>query len=712
MSASEEGSARTRTEEEEEEDGGRRDEELSGISSEHCSPTDGEDEKEDDSITQSREQDSNMLTEDEKRFLAQNLPLYRSREEEQLPQHQQRQEKTFTQKDLFNQLPETVRQELDNCTGWAITRVNSPEKFVIAKRESNQILDAGIKEHTYRTKKGKEAITVFRLVPTNVLINSVPLEVTEHLDPLIKEIGPSSPEQQQHQYTIKFRTTKGECFTLSYMSLSDIFRELDHRALVVSSHGAEKALNSIVNSFKDLDKMKINKDINTPGFYLIDGKLVMAANAINAPKHPMPTKKQMVECIELIDTLYTKFFNRRPELLPTFVKWGMMAPWSFILKQLKCPFMSGLLEYGSASSAKTTLGKFALSIYGFYAMNNMEGIPFEMANTPARLGEIASIGTYAVLINEIGSLGTDTRLHNLIELLKTLRENIQARGGFFNMNGTKRSMSLVPALCNLILTGNPPPPSDTGFQRRYIPIPYSTTDQLDPTNPAHAKKMEDFTNLFNDNRHKLKYLGDWVVNYILNQNPDLLLNINKPISEGGSSGNWQNAVKTMIKEAYNYAEKESPSWIDLYVTMDQIAESKEDLISILRTFLIESINNLYTRHLRTFEISDSDQQTIITNRSLGDRFEWLLSHNLIPYIESHGDNNKDVVIYKQILEDLKAYKGNVNNNIPTMEDIATFLGFKYTQLRMSNGRPHVIRGSLDSFKSFLCPTMDGNNNDV
>jgi hypothetical protein len=48
-------------------------------------------------------------------------------------------------------------------------------------------------------------------------------------------------------------------------------------------------------------------------------------------------------------------------------------------------------------------------------------------------------------------------------------------------------------------------------------------------------------------------MGDWVVNYILNQNPDLLLKINKPIVEGSGSGNWHNAAKTLIREFYKAA---------------------------------------------------------------------------------------------------------------------------------------------------------------
>jgi hypothetical protein len=56
----------------------------------------------------------------------------------------------------------------------------------------------------------------------------------------------------------------------------------------------------------------------------------MAANAVKAIKHPMPSKEQVIECVEFIDLLYREYFNTRPELLPTFIKWGVMAPWSII----------------------------------------------------------------------------------------------------------------------------------------------------------------------------------------------------------------------------------------------------------------------------------------------------------------------------------------------------------------------------------------------
>jgi hypothetical protein len=114
MIISQEGSDQTKTEEEDKEEEGRRDAELSGISSEHCSPTEGEDEKEDESIIQSRgKEDASKLTEDERRFLAQNLPGSHPRSGEGQPQQQKQQkEQRFTQKGLYNRLPTDARKSV------------------------------------------------------------------------------------------------------------------------------------------------------------------------------------------------------------------------------------------------------------------------------------------------------------------------------------------------------------------------------------------------------------------------------------------------------------------------------------------------------------------------------------------------------------------------------------------------------------------------
>jgi hypothetical protein len=72
--------------------------------------------------------------------------------------------------------------------------------------------------------------------------------------------------------------------------------------------------------------------------------------------------------------------------------------------------------------------------------------------------------------------------------------------------------SPVSALSPCILTGNPSPPSDPAFRRRFILIDFSKEDQ--PT----KVDIEEFQKLLANNIDKLSTLGDFAANYVLNNN--------------------------------------------------------------------------------------------------------------------------------------------------------------------------------------------------
>jgi hypothetical protein len=90
-------------------------------------------------------------TEEDEEFLKQNLKGVYENKQQGIGQQQQ-QGVAFTQKDLYNQLSSDVKQVLDRCTGWAITRVHSPQKFIIATKDSNQILRAQIQKEEHKIK--------------------------------------------------------------------------------------------------------------------------------------------------------------------------------------------------------------------------------------------------------------------------------------------------------------------------------------------------------------------------------------------------------------------------------------------------------------------------------------------------------------------------------------------------------------------------------
>ena len=92
------------------------------------------------------------------------------------------------------------------------------------------------------------------------------------------------------------------------------------------SREATEALSIIINAFAKNNKIIINNDIETPGFYWINNEL--KAYHVN---HPKPSKKEIQACCDLLDILVTKY--RRKEVIPTAIKWAIIAPFNFALKQ-------------------------------------------------------------------------------------------------------------------------------------------------------------------------------------------------------------------------------------------------------------------------------------------------------------------------------------------------------------------------------------------
>jgi hypothetical protein len=67
-----------------------------------------------------------------------------------------------------------------------------------------------------------------------------------------------------------------------------------------------------------------------------------------------------------------------------------------------------------------------------------------------------------------------------------------------------------------VLTGNPRPPSDSGFQSRIIPIPFTKEDEH-----SHEEKKNFKAFFINEVVPNICALGDFTANYVMN-NPECL----------------------------------------------------------------------------------------------------------------------------------------------------------------------------------------------
>jgi hypothetical protein len=197
--------------------------------------------------------------------------------------------------------------------------------------------------------------------------------------------------------------------------------------------------------------------------------------------------------------------------LPTIIKWGLVAPFGYVLKQINGSWIPWLHLYGWPNTGKTTSGDLLCSMWGRYHHIDHK-IPYTSLYTVAKFGEALSKTTYPITVNEVGGLG-DNRHRPLLEMFKTAIEGMTARSKFIR----KIHYTNIPALAAGILTGNAQPPTDPAYRRRSIPICFTQADE------HTQKEREEFDRLMNERVTKeLKTLGDFAANYILDNQAELL----------------------------------------------------------------------------------------------------------------------------------------------------------------------------------------------
>jgi hypothetical protein len=441
-----------------------------------------------------------------------------------------------------------------------------------------------------------------------------------------------------------------------------------------------EALSIIINAFQRSGKLIIKNDMETTGFYFIDGKIKYYGGLINNSNnsHPKPTVEQIKHCCELIEILQTKFKDK--DVFPTILKWSIIAPFDYILKQVHKKWIPWLCPYGWSNTGKSTLGDICCCIWNCY-QDKDSILSFTAADTKARLGEALSKSTYPIVINEVAQLNEDNRYREMIEMIKTAITDTIARKKFVN----KTTYTDIPSFSPCILTSNSSPPSDTGFRRRIIPIVFTENDQYS------EGEMKDFKELFDKRvKHELRYLGDFTVNYIMKHQHELLLDGKK---------DWKEIAEIILTEMYKTVQREPPEWIKYFVRESQMAESKEDIDLLFRNFLIDKVNETYNKFQRSIE-KDND----IPNLPFSSRLNFCLDNKLIPFLNSVNTNNKDsnketlILITSDLVHELK----KKISQISSLNEVAAIIeGFEYGQKRVNGKNNRTVYGTKKQLLDFL-----------
>jgi hypothetical protein len=576
---------------------------------------------------------------------------------------------------ILNQLQPQVREELSKHN-WEIISYN-PTRFLVAHSEHKQIIFAELKEKDVTRRKNTMESTIENetnetisyLKFSRIVIGAIPVEVVLNKNPL---------GLFDHKYTIKFVTHSEHSFTIGPKTLDEIVSCLKDRSLIYIAKNATEALSIIINAFERNRKVIVKNDMETTGFYFIDGKIKQYDISNN--DHPKPTPEQIKKCCELLEILQTKFKNK--DVFPTLLKWSIVAPFDYILKQVHKKWIPWIYPYGWSNTGKSTLGDLCCCIWNRYQDKNSI-LSFTAVDTKARLGEALSKSTYPIVINEVAQLNDENRNRDIVEMIKTAVTDTNARKKFVH----KTIYTDIPSFSSCILTSNSIPPSDTGFRRRTIPIIFTEKDKYS------AEDMKEFKKLFDQRiKNELQYLGNFTANYII-EHQELLL----------GKKDWKEIAEIILIEIYKSIQKESPEWIKYFVKENQMADSKEDVELLFRSFLIEKVNETYNKYYRNIEkpiITNSDSNAEVPNPPFSDRLNFCLKHNLIPFLNSItiNDQTNMITITSDLINEIK----KKISQISSLNEVAAIIeGFEYGQKRINGKNIRAAYGTKKQLLDFL-----------
>jgi hypothetical protein len=314
-------------------------------------------------------------------------------------------------------------------------------------------------------------ITAQRYIPKNVIIDTIPTEVIINDNPL--------DGNKTYRITFAHKASK-KPLSLGPGTVKFIVEELQNRGRYVSKDAVE-ALVAILTKYEDDEIAEINNKIPYPGYYLLDGEIIgcdVTQRLDFDPYRNQEHKKEVLDYIEVLEGLQSR--NKKKTAFPTILKWGLVSPFSFIIKTESKGIENAL--QGVHLYDKSDTGKSTLSVYAVLAVwrkhDDKRGKDNHLGpgsiDSPYRFGQTISRSTYPVLVDEVGALGEE-RFYFLVEMIKYALLHRVVRSGKFTEN---KHHSDVLALSNIIFTSNPPPPRDPGYRRRFIIKQYTESDKL------------------------------------------------------------------------------------------------------------------------------------------------------------------------------------------------------------------------------------------
>jgi hypothetical protein len=486
-------------------------------------------------------------------------------------------------------------------------------------------------------------------------------------------------------------------------TIDGVVERLKVEGLVYQPNLALGVLSAVLNGFVRRGRAEVKVELDRPGFYIVDvedrekGVTVRKLAAVDY-KIEMPREDELREALLFLDELATVWFRVVIDKFSTAMKWWVLAPFSYAIKQLGTN-MPGLYHYGPPNTRKTTINIVGMSLWGYRyqeVASEEKEIPGAAVNTQPRLGYWISRGTFPICIREPGGMFEDK---NMLDMIKSAIEGLTARGRYTDRG--HRAYEMFPALAALCFTSNTYIPRDASLpgKRLYI-LSYWYSEALEPDSRREDRElMERFDREVKPKLEKLKAVGKFITSRVA-ENHEIL-------REAGWVGDkWLNVAESLLREAYRWVGLSEPEWLSLNYRSEGATNVYEDIREKVRVFLAERINNEYNKAVgRVIVVEPGESGTRETTYwryeiPLRERIEITLKQALIPWLVLRGET---VYITTGVIDELRKAVGDV---IGDLRNLAEILGWEYKpkhSIREGSTVKNVsiIAVPLQKFKDFL-----------
>ncbi len=486
-----------------------------------------------------------------------------------------------------------------------------------------------------------------KFVPDTAIFYGFPLYITRVETPYGVEF-----------WRIKWVTKNGKEFTFEG-DVNQIVSVMKKETLVLKEDSAKDTLSRILTAADSYGL--VYKEIGgQPGFYIVNDKLMPID--VKLPSYTIDNLRASVGALNKI----ADYFSHTPAHFATVIKWGLLAPFSFAIKQKTKNFLPWLYLFGQSNTGKTTLGQIVLFMWG--VKDTKHERTSQAAATPPRLANILGQDTFPVLINEYGDILNEK--FGMAEMIKNAIESTISRERMQGVDTMVTFYALAPAM----LTSQRATPNDIALKKRMYLIAFGFN------HVRKHKQILEFQKEIEPLFPQLVYIGAWVADKI--QEDPSMLNLD-----------WRKVADDLLQQLYHTVGMDVPNWAGEWLPFDWFEDMENEAPRRVRQAMAEDVFQGFRK--AGISLKDNSFETAVKMAINTGAIQWA----------AYGERSERVYITKELMTKIKDVLGD--QPLSALPELVGRKSWEYSLQKIDGKMVRVVAIPFSDFVNFLKPSVDG-----